>query len=150
MIAYSCRSAIPATTILLALALSDPVLAQDDVSIMADEANGRYSLSPLDGGVVKLDTRTGVITECRRKDDTLSCALASDERQRLQNEIDRLSRENAELRARVANPPIAGSIERPAPALPSDEEVDRALSLMERFLRRFKTIMREGNDSTRL
>src|SRR5262245_61620429 len=88
MIADSCRSAIPATTILLALALSDPVLAQDDVSIVADEANGRYSLSPLDGGVVKLDTRTGAITECRRKDDTLSCALASDERQRLQNEID--------------------------------------------------------------
>jgi hypothetical protein len=68
----------------------------------------------------------------------------------LQNEIDRLSRENADLRARVPNPPITGSIERTAPALPSDEEVDRVLSLMERFLRRFKTIMREGDDSTPL
>ena len=150
MIAPTCRSAIPAPTILLALALSGPALAQDGISILADDANGRYALAPLDGGVVKLDTRTGAITECRRKDDALSCALATDERQRLQNEIDRLSRENAELRARPPTPPITGNIEKPAPALPSDEEVDRALSLMERFLRRFKTIMREGNDSTPL
>jgi hypothetical protein len=130
--------------------LSGSALAQDDISILADEANGRYSLAPSDGGVVKLDTRTGAITECRRKDDALTCSLALDERQKLQNEIDRLTRENSELRAKLGSAPTTGSIAKPAPALPSDEEVDRALSLMERFLRRFKTIMREGNDSTPL
>jgi hypothetical protein len=133
-----------------AIALSTTALAQDDISILADDANGRYSLAPIDGGIAKLDTRTGAITECRRKDDALTCALVPDERQRLQGEIDRLTRENAELRAKSSGTPPTGSIVKPAPALPSDEEVDRALSLMERFLRRFKEIMREGNDSTRL
>jgi len=141
---------IAATTLLLTIALSGSASAQDDISILADDANGRYSLVPTDGGGVKLDTRTGAITECRRKDDSLSCALAPDERQRLQNEIDRLARENSQLRAKLDSAPPTGGIAKPAPALPSDEEVDKALSLMERFLRRFKDIMREGNESTPL
>ena len=83
------------------------------------------------------------------KDDALSCALAQDERQKMQDEIDRLTRDNAELRAKLSSAPTGGAV-KPAPALPSDEEVDRALSLMERFLRRFKDIMREDNKGTPL
>ena len=98
---------IPATTIVLAAALSGPASAEEVGSIMADEGNGRYALAPLEGGVVKLDTRTGVVTECRRKDDALSCALAQDERQKMQDEIDRLTRDNAGLRAKLSNAPTA-------------------------------------------
>src|SRR5262245_52602950 len=97
------RRPILATTMLVTMALSGPALAQEDTSILADDANGRYSLAPIDGGVVKLDTRTGTLTECRRKDDALTCILASDERQRLQNEIDQLTRLNNELRAKIGS-----------------------------------------------
>jgi hypothetical protein len=112
----------------------------------AEEASGRYTLAPLEGGIVKLDTRTGTLTECRRKGDALSCALLPDERQPLQDEIDRLSRENAELRAQLGSKaPPAGNTAAPAPSLPSDAEIDRALSLMQRFLRGLKDIMREDD-----
>jgi hypothetical protein len=117
----------------------------------AEEASGRYTLAPLEGGIVKLDTRTGTLTECRRKDDALSCTLVPDERQPLQDEIDRLSRENSELRARLGSKaPPAGNTVAPAPSLPSDAEIDRALSLMERFLRGLKDIIREEDDGKRI
>ena len=136
-------------TAVLTAALSGLALAEPGDSLLADETNGRYALAPLDGGVVKLDTRTGAVTECRRKDDALSCVLAQDERRKMQDEIDRLMSVNAELRAKLSSTSTGGAV-KPAPALPSDEEVDRALSLMERFLRRFKDIMREDDKGTPL
>ena len=140
---------IPAIAFVLTASLSGPALAEAVESFLVDEANGRYALAPLEGGIVKLDTRTGAVTECRRKDDALSCALAQDERQKMQDEIDRLTRDNAELRAKLNRSPTEG-VEKPSPALPSDEDVERALSLMERFLRRFKDIMREDGKGTPL
>jgi|SRR5215207_814770 len=133
---------VPATCLLVAGTLSGPALAQE---------TGRYTLAPLEGGIVKLDTRTGALTECRRKGDALSCTLVPDERQPLQDEIDRLSRENADLRAQLGSKaPPAGNTATPAPSLPSDAEIDRALSLMERFMRRFKDILRDEDDGKRI
>jgi hypothetical protein len=126
---------VPAMYLLVTATLGGPALAEEA---------GRYTLAPLEGGIVKLDTRTGALSECRRKGDTLNCTLVPDERQPLQDEIDRLSRENAELRAQLgAKAPTAGSTAAPAPSLPSDADIDRALSLMERFMRGLKDIMRE-------
>jgi hypothetical protein len=142
-------SSMPAAVIVCTAALSDPSWAGSADSLLVDDANGRYALAPLEGGVVKLDTRTGAVTECRHKGDALSCALAEDERQKMQDEIDRLTRDNVQLRAKL-DTAQAGGVAKPAPSLPSDEEVDRALSLMERFLRRFKAIVREDDKGTAL
>ena len=142
---------VATTSFLLSAPLTGLAWAEGGVSILADEGNGRYALAPFEGGVAKLDTRTGAITECHRKDDALTCALVPDERQKLQDEIDRLTRENLELRAKLNNgQSTGGGTANPTPSLPSDEDVDRALSLMERFLRRFKDIMREGEHGTPL
>jgi hypothetical protein len=133
---------VPAICLVSMANLGQPALAQE---------TGRYMLAPLEGGIVKLDTRTGALTECRRKGDALSCTLVPDERQPLQDEIDRLSRENAELRAQVGSKaPPAGSRVAPPQSLPSDADIDRALSLMERFMRGLKDIMREENDGKRI
>ena len=67
----------------------------------------------------------------------------------MQDEIDRLTRDNVQLRAKLSTAQADG-VAKPAPSLPSDEEVDRALSLMERFLRRFKAIVREDDKGTAL
>ena len=118
----------------------------------AQDANGRYSMAPTTDGYLKLDSRTGAVTHCQREGAAYRCTLVPDERNALQDEIDRLSRENAQLKDRLAAaggnsaspPPAAGAP--PPSSLPSEEEVDRALSLMERFLRRFRDVMKEPED----
>jgi hypothetical protein len=116
----------------------------------AQDANGRYSMSTTADGYLKLDSRTGAVTHCEREGAAFRCTLVPDERNALQDEIDRLSRENADLRNRLAAaggtaPPPAAAVPPPS-AAPSDQDIDRALTLMERFLRRFKDIMREPED----
>ncbi len=108
----------------------------------AQEAGPRFSLSPTPDGFLKLDGKSGVVSECKREAAGYQCRLVPDEREALQNEVDRLSRENQQLRERLAAgelPPDA----RPRPAMPPDEEVDRALSVMEKFIKRFMALMRE-------
>ena len=117
-----------------------PLAAQDD--------NGRYSMTPTPDGFLKLDSRTGAVSECRRGVEGYQCRLVADERSALQAEIDRLERDNAELKDRVAGTgaspaPGSGTPPEGRSTSPSEDEVDRALGVMEKFLRRFMTILRE-------
>ncbi|MCP8939477.1 hypothetical protein NK718_13205 [Alsobacter sp. SYSU M60028] len=123
-------------------------------SARAQDANGRFVMSPTPDGYLKMDTRTGAVSQCTRQGGDYQCRLTPDERTALQDEIDRLSRENAELRSRVAGGP-APALPTPAPGEakpsgPSDADIDRALTVMERFLRRFKDILRDEPTQNRL
>jgi hypothetical protein len=113
---------------------------------LAQDNDARFSMTPTADGYLKLDRRTGVVSQCTKQDSLFRCTVVPDERHALQDEIDRLSRENAELRARLDAAATAGSGAAKPPALPSEAELDRALSLMERALRRFKDMMREPAD----
>lgn len=117
-------------------------------SAIAQDRDGRFTIAPTADGFLRLDGRTGVVSQCVKRETGFRCEVVPDERHALQDEIDRLGRENAELRARLdaAPPSSGGSAAKPAPSLPSEAELDRALSLMERALRRFKDIMREPQD----
>jgi hypothetical protein len=100
---------------------------------------------PTEDGFLEIDGRTGAVTACRRTGEGYQCRPAS-EGPALQAELERLAKENAELRERLAQAsPQAGVGAKPQPRAPapSDEEVDRALGVMEKFLRRFMTILRE-------
>jgi hypothetical protein len=112
-----------------------------------EQANGRFSMSPTAEGYLKLDSRTGDVTECQRNGDQgYRCTLTPDERSALQAEIDRLAGENVALREAMKSqgltPPGGGSGSAGARA-PSDQEFDRAMTLMERFMRRFMNLMKE-------
>src|SRR4051794_20661937 len=116
----------------------------------AQDSNGRYQLSPTPDGYLKLDSRSGAVSECKRGPDGYQCRLVPDEQAALQAEIDRLAKENTALREQLATagpppPERPGESARPekAPILPREDEVDRALGLMEKFLRRFMSIFRE-------
>ena len=117
-----------------------------------DSENGRYSFNPMADGVLRLDTRTGQVSQCSRSDAGWTCKTVPDERSSLESEIARLQGENAtlkkELLARglpvpgVPSPPAAKPGE-PELKLPSDAEVDKVMSFLEKVWRRLLEMGRE-------
>jgi hypothetical protein len=126
---------------------------------MPDAENGRYVLSPVADGVVRLDTRTGAVSTCTNSGTGWACYAVPDERAALDAEIGRLQADNEKLKAQLAarEPGVAGKIDEPLPKsdslkqpepktadgerkieipLPSDRDMDRMMSFLEQAWRR--------------
>jgi hypothetical protein len=84
---------------------------------MPDGENGRYVLSPIADGVIRLDTRTGAVSTCTNSGAGWACYTVPDERAALDAEIGRLQAENEKLKAQLAErePTVAGKIDEPLP-----------------------------------
>jgi hypothetical protein len=123
------------------LALTSPALAQviDNSRLTPDSENGRFTMSPVEGGVMRLDTRTGKISVCRQKGAAWACEAAADDRAAYEQEIarlqDKVAKLEGDLRAGGKSEPNSGM------KLPSDAEVDKAMTFFENILRRFKSMM---------
>ncbi len=61
---------------------------------MPDGENGRYALSPIADGVIRLDTRTGAVSTCSNTGTGWACYAVPDERAALDAEIGRLQADN--------------------------------------------------------
>ena len=133
---------------------------------MPDGENGRYTMSPVADGVIRLDTRTGRVSTCNNTGTGWACYAVPDERAALDSEIGRLQSENektkaeleklkTELASREAGIngkiddalPKSDSMKKPEPKvaegerkieipLPSDRDMDRVMSFLERAWRR--------------
>jgi hypothetical protein len=133
---------------------------------LPDGEKGRYALSPVADGVIRLDTSTGAVSTCSNTGAGWTCYAVPDERAALDAEIGRLLADNerskseleklkAELAAR--EPTVTGKIEEPLPKtdslrkpepkvaegerkieipLPSDRDMDRVMSFLEQAWRR--------------
>jgi hypothetical protein len=146
--------------------LSVPVLAQ----ALPDAENGRYALTPMGGGFIRLDTRTGVVSQCEDKGSGWRCYALPEEHVALDQEIGRLQAENEKLKAQLAarEPTTGGKTRQTLPKsessrpgepgatapkadgpksadanrnsieipLPSDRDMDRVMSFVERAWRR--------------
>lgn len=122
------------------LATASPVLAQ---SPDADTQNGRYTMTPAPDGFLRLDTRTGAVSRCMLSADSVQCRAGADERGALNQEIDRLSQDNADLRRKLADATDQAPSARLRNALPNEAEVNGALDVMEKFMRRMMRVFRE-------
>lgn len=110
----------------------------------AEEKTGRFVMTPVEGGFLRMDTQTGAVSMCQRMQDKWSCELVADDRRSLDREIERLGQENRELSRRLdeaqgKQPGDRGS----RLQLPSEEDVDSALNYMQRLMRKFKEKLRE-------
>jgi hypothetical protein len=126
---------------------------------LSDADKGRYALSPVNDGVIRLDTRTGAISTCTNSGAGWACYAVPDERAALDAEIGRLQADNENLKAQLAarEPTVDGKIDEPLPKtdslkkpepkvadgerkieipLPSDRDIDRMMSFLERTWRR--------------
>src|SRR5882672_9227528 len=123
-----------------------------------DIENGRYALSPVADGVIRLDTRTGAVSTCNNSGAGWACYAVPDERAALDAEIGRLQSDNEKLKAQLAarEPTVTGKIDEPLPKtdslkpatpkadterkieipLPSDRDMDRVMSFLEQAWRR--------------
>ena len=114
-----------------------------------DTENGRYSFHQVAEGLLRLDSRTGQVSLCGKKAVGWSCQTVPDERAALENEITRLQGETAALKKEmiargIALPNGMRSPERAGEKsdelvlkLPSDADMDRVMSFLEKVWRRF-------------
>ena len=142
------RAARPMSAGLVAAAvmLAFGVISPTPVSA---QTSGRFSFQPIEGGVMRLDSETGHVSHCTRTGDALACRSVADDRAALQEEIDRLRRENEQLRlsgGKPVNPGATGKLQ-----LPSEDEIDKAMTMFEKMMRRMmKTFREEGPGPERL
>jgi hypothetical protein len=145
----------------LGLALIGPAMAQQGMTagnevLRGEGAAGRYTMHPADGGYLRLDTRTGQTSYCARVDGRWHCDAIGEERSALQQELERLAQENRDLKQAVKNleemiglgssgdgDKRADRGNGPKLQLPTEEDVDRALSYAQRMLKKFKEKIRE-------
>jgi hypothetical protein len=124
------RGLLLATAVLLLAA--SPAFAQ---------SGQRFTFQPVEGGVMRLDTETGQVSYCTRAGADFACRSVADDRAVLNEEIDRLKRENERLRT--------GAVKQQEKfALPSEAEIDKAMGLFERLMRRMMRTMKEETAPT--
>ena len=118
------------------------------LTIPAAAAEGRYVLKDVEGGFIRLDTETGAVSHCGLRNETWRCEPVADAQAALQDEINRLAQENAELAQQLAELDDGEPRRAPALELPSDEDLDRVFGIFERFMQRFIDFARSLNEDT--
>ena len=117
-----------------------------------DPSNDRYTMSPVDGGFLRLDKQTGAVAMCAKSGADWACKAVDDHAASApasQSALSKLEDENRVLKDRVKAleesletgkslaPPVdgppGGKIQ-----LPTDEQVDQALDYVERIYKKFR------------
>jgi hypothetical protein len=131
-----------------------PAAAQSgDRSGRMTDDNGRYTLKQIGDKFIRLDSRTGAVSQCTSGAVGWTCNAVPDERAALESEIERLQKENAALKQSLLGkgidpqkPAITGRKDDPSssanePRLPTDADIDRAMAFMKKVWRRLVEMM---------
>ena len=158
MTAARLRFSLPGTAVATVLMVCLCGIEAANAEAKLERENGRFALSPIPDGVIRLDTRTGDVSTCSNSGTGWACYAVPDERAALDAEIGRLQSENDKLKAELMaarEPTVTGKIDEPLPKtdslkpepkveserkieipLPSDRDMDRVMSFLEQAWRR--------------
>jgi hypothetical protein len=100
----------------------------------AGEDPGRYTMTTVGDSIWRLDTATGAMSVCGRKLDHWACESVTDDALALKAEVDRLDRENRELKDKLAKAVEREAEAGPLPANPSTHFPGLALDEMNDFI----------------
>jgi hypothetical protein len=136
----------------LAAVLVSPAMA-------AGSDPGRYTMTPAEGGVIRLDRETGAMSFCTGKDGDWSCKDMPETESALKKRVDELEGEKRALEAekRLREPPLSGGPiakapdaaqpqpgEAPPPSppgdlpMPNEKDVDKLFDYVEGMVKKFK------------
>lgn len=118
----------------------------------AGEEGGRYTMSPTDGGVIRLDRETGAMSFCSGTAGNWSCKDMPETESALRKRVDELEGEKRALEAQkelregkapeVGEPPAMGDAAPPAPPgdlpIPNERDVDKLFDYVEGMVKKFK------------
>jgi hypothetical protein len=111
-------------------AVADPIL----------ETKSRYTMTPVEGGLMRLDTETGSVSLCTREAEAWSCEPVADKSASSDDKA-RLEAENKDLKDRLKALEGTGTVTGPpggVTKLPTEKEVDDALDYVERMYKKFR------------
>ena len=103
-----------------------------------EPAPGRYAMQKTDSGIARLDTQTGEVSLCQEKDGDIVCRMAADERTAFELELDLLTKRVEALEKTTGDGQTSLK-----PRLPTKEEIDQTMSVMERMMRSFMGIVKD-------
>jgi len=119
----------------IGVGLASPAYAQtpESAKVTPDSENGRFSMSPVTDGVMRLDTRSGQVSLCRKRGDIWACESVADDRAAYEKEIGRLQQKITGLEAELGRSAKKdGDLK-----LPNEAELDRVMKFFESIFRRF-------------
>jgi hypothetical protein len=127
-------------------ALGVPATAVWAQGASTDPDDSRYTFNRVDDGYLRLDGRTGQVSQCMRQSVGWACRALPDDRAALEAEIARLQSENVALKKELIarNLPLPNSVkpgqeatpEQPRLQRPNDADVSKVMSFLERVWRR--------------
>lgn len=136
----------------LALAVAAGVAAE------TPQTPGRYTMTPAEGGFVRLDTQSGAMALCAKQDDQWACRDMPDAQAAQRRDIERLEAENKALKDEIRRMEEVLGLGEPKPGesgpkaaerpkgkleLPTEQDLDKAFDYVQRMLKKFQERMRE-------
>jgi len=124
----------------------------------AGELASRYTMSPADGGgFMRLDAESGQMALCQRQGSDWSCREIPDPDRGLNSVIERLREENKRLKGEIrqmedillSEKRGGGGGRAPDFKLPTEQDLDNALTYAQRLLRKFREKMKEFEADTK-
>jgi hypothetical protein len=107
-------------------------------ALAQEPAPGRYAMQKTDSGIARLDTQTGEVSLCQEKNGDIVCRMAADERTAFELELDLLTKRVETLEKTASEGPLGIK-----PRLPTKEEIDQTMGVMERMMRSFMGIVKD-------
>ncbi len=139
--------------------LSSFIILTPTSNAFADETASRFTMIESKNGIIRLDKKTGAMSNCKKsasgwscrpiKETTESNSQTSDgENEKLFSELQKaneaLEKENQILKQKIANLELGLNDNKTEKKLklPTDEEVDEAITYMEKMIRKFGGAMK--------